>query len=224
MERLYGRGTADMKGAIAAMIAGIAALRDDPAACDIVVSASVAEELVEGVAFGYVLDRYPAKAVVIGEATNLTLARAQRGRAEVLVETLGVPAHSSTPHLGVNGQEHGDAGDAVSGLPMPRDALLAWRCWRLLTSCHPTQASRSCPSVAGLPSTAARWLARSRRMCWPSAGDVARWRRRPVTARRGEHRARPLPNLYRLRDRRAELRAGLRMADDDPTSNRASPR
>ena len=123
--RLYGRGTADMKGAIAAMIVGIAALRDDPAACDVVVSASVAEELVEGVAFGYVLDRYPAKAVVIGESTNLALARAQRGRAEVLVETLGVPAHSSTPHLGVNAvKSMATLVTLLSGLPMPRDPLL----------------------------------------------------------------------------------------------------
>jgi putative selenium metabolism hydrolase len=100
--RLHGRGTADMKGAIAAMIAGIARLRDDPPACDVVVSASIAEELVEGHALGHVLARYPAKAVVIGEATGLRIARAQRGRAEILIRTLGIPAHSSTPQLGVN--------------------------------------------------------------------------------------------------------------------------
>lgn len=100
--RLYGRGTADMKGAIAAMIVGAARLLDDPPACTIVVSASIAEELVEGYALGPVLDRYPAKAVIIGEATDLKLVRAQRGRAEILVETRGVPAHSSTPQLGIN--------------------------------------------------------------------------------------------------------------------------
>ena len=123
--RLYGRGTSDMKGAIAAMVVGVAALRNDPAACDVIVSASVAEELVEGTAFGHVLDRYPAKAVVIGESTDLRLARAQRGRAELLVETLGVPAHSSTPHLGVNAvTKMVDIIPLLCALPMPADELL----------------------------------------------------------------------------------------------------
>jgi putative selenium metabolism hydrolase len=123
--RLYGRGTADMKGAIAAMIVGIARLKDDPIGCDVVVSASVAEELVEGYALGHVLDHCQPKAVVIGEATNLMIARAQRGRAEILVETLGVPAHSSTPHLGVNAvKPMAQLVTLLSGLPMPSDPLL----------------------------------------------------------------------------------------------------
>ena len=123
--RLHGRGTADMKGAIAAMIAGIARLRDDPPACNIVVSASVAEELVEGYALGRVLDRYPAKAVVIGEATGLRIARAQRGRAEILIQTRGIPAHSSTPQLGVNAVKAMAAViTGLSALELPEDDLL----------------------------------------------------------------------------------------------------
>ncbi len=123
--RMYGRGVADMKGAIAAMIMGLGRLRDDPAACDVVLSVSIAEELVEGWALGRVLDRYPATAVVIGEATNLHLARAQRGRAEVLIETLGTPAHSSTPHLGHNAlKPMAQLVTLLSGLPMPVDELL----------------------------------------------------------------------------------------------------
>ncbi|MFW6074036.1 MAG: YgeY family selenium metabolism-linked hydrolase [Chloroflexota bacterium] len=123
--RLHGRGSADMKGALAGMICGIARLLDDPPACDIVVSASIAEELVEGYALGAVLDRYPAKAVVIGEATDLHIARAQRGRAEILVETRGIPAHSSTPHLGVNAVKSMAAViTALSNLEMPESELL----------------------------------------------------------------------------------------------------
>jgi len=123
--RLYGRGVSDMKGSIAAMIYGIARIKDDPIACDVVVSVSVAEELVEGYALGHVLDRYQPKAVVIGESTSMALARAQRGRAEVLVETFGVPAHSSTPQLGRNAIKPMAAlVNLLSNLPMPSDDLL----------------------------------------------------------------------------------------------------
>lgn len=123
--RLYGRGVSDMKGSIAAMIYGVARLKDDPVACDAVVSVSIAEELVEGYALGHVLDRYQPKAVVIGESTSMALSRAQRGRAEVLVETFGVPAHSSTPHLGRNAiKPMATLVNLLSNLPMPSDDLL----------------------------------------------------------------------------------------------------
>ena len=101
---LYGRGIADMKGAIAGMLLGVAALRraggDLPA--DVVVSCSVCEEVVEGAALGRVLDGVDARAVVIGESTGLRLNVGQRGRAELMVETTGRPSHSSTPELGRN--------------------------------------------------------------------------------------------------------------------------
>jgi putative selenium metabolism hydrolase len=120
--RIYGRGVADMKGAIAAMIVGLSRLKDDPAPCDVIVSVSIAEEMVEGVALGMVLDQYHPRAVVIGEATNLHLATAQRGRAEIVVETLGIPAHSSTPQLGRNPiRAMATVGTLLTSLPMPID-------------------------------------------------------------------------------------------------------
>ena len=124
-DRLHGRGTADMKGAVAAMIVGVARLREEHPACNIVVSASIAEELVEGYALGHVLERFPARAVVIGESTGLRIATAQRGRAEILVQTRGIPAHSSTPQLGVNAVKAMAA--VITGLSMlelPEDAVL----------------------------------------------------------------------------------------------------
>ncbi|HUY99218.1 MAG TPA: YgeY family selenium metabolism-linked hydrolase [Thermomicrobiaceae bacterium] len=101
---LYGRGIADMKGAIAGMLLGVAALRRaaEELPADVVVSCSVCEEVVEGAALGHVLDRVDARAVVIGESTDLRLNVGQRGRAELLVETTGLPSHSSTPELGRN--------------------------------------------------------------------------------------------------------------------------
>ena len=123
--RLYGRGTADMKGAIAAMLIGIARLAHESLPRDVVVSVSIAEEAVEGYALGKVLDRYPADAVVIGEATNLHLATGQRGRAEIVLDTFGIPAHSSTPHLGRNPiRAMGTLGNVFTNLPVPTDEFL----------------------------------------------------------------------------------------------------
>ncbi|MFG6120058.1 YgeY family selenium metabolism-linked hydrolase [Thalassobacillus sp. B23F22_16] len=103
--RIYGRGTSDMKGAVSAMIsAGVnfveAANHSFPG--KIVVSCSVHEECFEGVATRLVSEKVKPDFVVIGEATNLNLNRGQRGRAEILVETFGKPAHSSNPEKGLN--------------------------------------------------------------------------------------------------------------------------
>ncbi len=56
--RLYGRGSTDMKGGIAAAICGVAAAaRERPLRRRIAVSASVLEEVIEGHALATVLDR-----------------------------------------------------------------------------------------------------------------------------------------------------------------------
>jgi putative selenium metabolism hydrolase len=99
---LHGRGSADMKGALAAMVYGAAAVDRSRLGGRVVVSASPMEEVLEGVALQKVMEAFPADFVVIGEATDLNLARGGRGRAEIQLETLGVPTHSSAPHLGRN--------------------------------------------------------------------------------------------------------------------------
>ncbi|HZV49727.1 MAG TPA: YgeY family selenium metabolism-linked hydrolase [Candidatus Dormibacteraeota bacterium] len=103
--RLYGRGAMDMKGPLAASIHGVAAIRDRLRRGRVVVSASVAEELVEGPAASMVATRVGADRVVIGEATSLGLAIGQRGRAELVIEVAGRSTHSSRPELGVNAAE-----------------------------------------------------------------------------------------------------------------------
>lgn len=103
--KIYGRGTSDMKGAVSAMIsAGInfAEKTDKKFSGKIIISCTVYEECFEGVATRKVSERLKPDYVVIGEATNLNLNRAQRGRAEILVETFGKPAHSSNPEKGIN--------------------------------------------------------------------------------------------------------------------------
>ena len=104
-DRIYGRGAMDMKGPLAAAIYGIAALRGCLECGKVAVSATVAEELVEGPALERVAEWLRPDFVVICEATSLKLARGQRGRAEVRVEVFGKPTHSSRPELGVNAAE-----------------------------------------------------------------------------------------------------------------------
>lgn len=99
---IYGRGAADMKGALAAMVYAAAALDRGALAGRVVVSASTLEEVLEGVALRAVMDATQPDFVIIGESTNLNLSRGGRGRAEVHLTTIGRPSHSSAPHLGRN--------------------------------------------------------------------------------------------------------------------------
>lgn len=128
---LHGRGSADMKGALAAMVHAAAGVDRARVRGRIVVSASPMEEVLEGVALQEVMRAYPPDFVVIGEATDLNLARGGRGRAEVHLETLGIPTHSSAPHLGRNAVL--DMMKIITGLqqvdlpshPIVGDAILA---------------------------------------------------------------------------------------------------
>jgi putative selenium metabolism hydrolase len=97
--RLYGRGAMDMKGPLAAVVHGAAAAEGGGR---VVVCASIAEELVEGTATVEVARRVRPDVAVICEATALRVAVGQRGRAELTVDVLGRPTHSSRPELGVN--------------------------------------------------------------------------------------------------------------------------
>lgn len=103
--KIYGRGASDMKGAVSAMVCAAAFFAKDckkEFAGDIYVAGVVHEELFEGVAARKISEKFKPDYVVIGEASELNLKRGQRGRAEIVIETLGVPAHSANPHKGVN--------------------------------------------------------------------------------------------------------------------------
>ena len=99
---LYGRGVADMKGALAGMVHAAASIDRSKISGRVVVSASVLEEVYEGGALKTVMDAIQPDYVVIGESTNLSLVHGGRGRAEIHIETIGKPSHSSSPQLGVN--------------------------------------------------------------------------------------------------------------------------
>ncbi len=122
---LYGRGIADMKGAIAAMIYAAASVDRSQLAGRVIVSATVLEEVMEGVALQKVMDQVKPDYVIIGESTNFTLNHAGRGRAEIVVETIGKSAHSSSPQAGLCAvHEIMRWMQAVENMPMPEHPVI----------------------------------------------------------------------------------------------------
>ena len=103
--KIYGRGTTDMKGAVAAMVCAAANFAEDTKkdfAGDIFVAGVVHEECFEGVAAREISNRINPDYVVIGEASQLNIKIGQRGRGEIVIETFGVPCHSANPEKGIN--------------------------------------------------------------------------------------------------------------------------
>ncbi|HJY31766.1 MAG TPA: M20/M25/M40 family metallo-hydrolase, partial [Actinomycetota bacterium] len=103
---LIGRGAADMKGAIASALAAVSAIRRsgvEPAGrLDLHL---VADEELAGLHGTKVLHErgyLDQDAAIVGEATDLNLALAQRGGAWITATTRGRAAHGSTPQLGVS--------------------------------------------------------------------------------------------------------------------------
>lgn len=123
--RIYGRGSSDMKGAAAAMVHAAAAVNRSALAGQIIVSLSVMEEVMEGYALKTIMDEYQPDFVVIGESTDLKLNHGGRGRAELHLEAIGRPSHSSTPSLGLNAVHLMiPAIQAIEAMPLPSDPLL----------------------------------------------------------------------------------------------------
>ncbi|MCK6624459.1 MAG: YgeY family selenium metabolism-linked hydrolase [Anaerolineae bacterium] len=123
--RIYGRGTSDMKGALAAMIYAALAADRSRLAGRVAISVTVMEEVLEGIALKTVMEEVEPDFVVIGESTELNLNHGGRGRAEIHLETIGRPAHSSSPQLGVNAVHLMlPAVQALKELALPSDPLL----------------------------------------------------------------------------------------------------
>ena len=126
--KLYGRGTSDMKGAVASFAAAASFFAQDTGrdfAGEIYVDGVVHEECFEGVASRSVSEIVKPDYVVIGEASLCNLKIGQRGRAEIVVETFGVPAHSANPEKGVNAvYEMCKVVDAIQKLPCTEHPVL----------------------------------------------------------------------------------------------------
>lgn len=104
--RIYGRGSCDMKGALAAMASAIA-LNQQLADCGatqamILGCFCTEEEAGEGLAFRDLCEEFDLRPdyVILGEPSKMQIARGQRGKLECLIETSGVCAHTSVPETG----------------------------------------------------------------------------------------------------------------------------
>ena len=103
--KLFGRGASDMKGADAAFAVAAAQYlreRGTDFAGELWFAGVVQEECFEGVCAREVAKRVRPDLVIIGEASEGNLKLSQRGRAEIVLETFGVPCHSANPEKGVN--------------------------------------------------------------------------------------------------------------------------
>src|SRR4051794_15700498 len=95
--RLYGRGSYDMKGALAAIL--VAAASADGLRGDVVVTAVCDEELAS-TGTETVLEHVVADGATVAEPTELRLAIAHRGFVGFEIATKGIAAHGSRPDLG----------------------------------------------------------------------------------------------------------------------------
>ncbi len=123
--KIWGRGSSDMKGPVAAMICAGAFVPREQFQGTIAVSASVGEEELEGPALAAILEEHSADVVIIGESSELKIGVGQLGRAGIHIETHGVPAHSSRPEEGVNAvYKMVEVIERVRTLPAPTDPVL----------------------------------------------------------------------------------------------------
>jgi len=105
-ENLYGRGTSDMKGFLAAVLASVPALLARPLDNPIHVAFSYDEEAgCRGVP--HLLARLPELCAaplgaIIGEPSNMRGVRAHKGKAAARIRIVGRAGHSSRPDQGIN--------------------------------------------------------------------------------------------------------------------------
>ena len=105
-DKLFGRGTCDMKGFIAIALARVPEFLEQKLTSPVHFAFSFDEEvgclgvrpLIE-----HIVDNLPKpKIVIVGEPTNMTVVNAHKSGYSFMTEVTGLEAHSSVTHLGVN--------------------------------------------------------------------------------------------------------------------------
>jgi acetylornithine deacetylase ArgE len=120
--RLYGRGSCDTKGGLAAMMHALAWFKENSIkpACEVWLAGAVDEEyMFRGVVA--LCDGLQADAAIVAEPTELRAIIASKGVLRWKVRTKGKAAHSSKPHLGVNAISH--MAKVISALDREAEAL-----------------------------------------------------------------------------------------------------
>lgn len=100
--RIYGRGSCDTKGSLAAMLIALSTLGERQPKATIVVAASIDEEYRKLGARAIAQSGVSYDAAVVGEPTELEVVVVSLGSVRWQIEVEGVPAHSARPYLGVN--------------------------------------------------------------------------------------------------------------------------
>ncbi|NKE61504.1 ArgE/DapE family deacylase [Lentzea sp. PSKA42] len=99
--RMFGRGTFDMKGGVAAMMVAAAKATERPLRGDVIV-ACVADEEHGSFGTAEVLTAFTADAAIVTEPSHLEVTLAHKGFVWFDVEIEGRAAHGSRPELGVD--------------------------------------------------------------------------------------------------------------------------
>lgn len=101
--RLYGRGASDMKAAVAAFVAAALDTRDVDADLALVITGGEERGCEGALALAQARIALPEIAGwIVAEPTSNGLALGHKGALFSFIHFVGVSAHSSTPHLGVN--------------------------------------------------------------------------------------------------------------------------
>jgi acetylornithine deacetylase/succinyl-diaminopimelate desuccinylase family protein len=102
--RLYGRGSCDIKGGMAAMLVAFARLvRERPAgAASVLMACTVDEEFTHTGSSHLAGATHGADLAIVSEPTRLELVDCHKGAVRWKVRVKGVACHSSSPHLGIN--------------------------------------------------------------------------------------------------------------------------
>ncbi|WP_019587686.1 M20/M25/M40 family metallo-hydrolase [Deinococcus apachensis] len=103
--RLYGRGSYDMKGGLAACLLALLGAREAGLRGDVILTA-VADEEHASLGMQSVLRRVTADAAIVTEPTSLQLCVAHKGFTWHEVTTYGRAAHGSRPDLGTDAIAH----------------------------------------------------------------------------------------------------------------------